>query len=403
MSNTLLTINMITKEALRVLHQKCNFINNVNRSYDDRYANEGAKIGDSLRIRLPVRYTATIGTSATLAVQDTVEENTTLTVTRRGQTSMRFTSQEMTLSLDDFSNRIIKPAISVLAAGIEADALTMQNDVYNSVNNIGAPMGFRQTALAAKRLDDSLVPDDDARVALLNTQDRVDFVDSTKGLFQSSSNISQQFKRGIIGTTSGFDFFQNTLMPAPTTGTMASVTTMITSSAGQVGSVINIQAPGAFTSTFAVGDIVTFANVFEVHPETKANTGRLQQFVVTAPFTANGTTATPLSISPAIVATGGRQNVSAAPAGSVAVTKVGGASQVYRPSLFFHPDAFAFATADLPLPKGTDMAYRTNLDGISMRIVRDYDINEDRMPCRVDVLYGFRAIRPELACRVLSN
>jgi hypothetical protein len=403
MSNTLLTINMITKEALRVLHQKCNFINNVNRSYDDRYANEGAKIGDSLRIRLPVRYTATIGTSASISVQNTVEENVNLTVQRRGQVAMRFTSQEMTLSLDDFSNRIIKPAVSVLAAGIEADALSMTNSVYNSVNNLGAALNFRQTALAAKRLDDSLAPDDDQRVALLNTQDRVDFVDSTKGLFQSSANIAQQYKRGVIGTTSGFDFYQNTLMPTSTTGTMASATTMTVSGADQVGSVVNIVAGGALTNTFAVGDIVTFAGCFEVHPETKASTGRLQQFVVTATATANGTTPIALSISPAIVTSTGRQNVSASPTNGGAVVKVGAASQVYRPSLFFHPDAFAFATADLEMPRGVDMASRQVMDGISMRIVRQYDISEDRMPCRIDVLYGYQAIRPELATRVLSN
>jgi hypothetical protein len=396
-SNSLLTINMITKEALRVLHQKCNFISNVNRSYDDRYANEGAKIGDSLRIRLPVRYTATVGTSPTLAVQDTVEENTTLTVQRRGQVGMRFTSQEMTLSLDDFSNRIIKPAVSVLAAAIENDALTMTNDVYNSVNNIGAALNFRQVALAKKRLDDSLAPDDDSRVALLNTQDNVDFIDSTKGLFQASNNIAQQYKRGVIGTTSGFDFFQNTLMPNTTTGTALAATTYTVNGANQVGSGV-IVATGS--TTFAVGDIVTFAGCFEVHPETKANTGRLQQFVVTAAYAGGAGT---LAISPAIVTSGGRQNVSASPTNGGAVSKVGGASAVYRPSLFFHPDAFAFATADLEMPRGVDMAARQVMDGISMRIVRQYDIAEDRMPCRIDVLYGFRTIRPELAARVLSN
>jgi hypothetical protein len=397
MSNTLLTINMITKEALRILHQKCNFVSNVNRSYDDRYANEGAKIGDTLRIRLPVRYTATIGTSATLAVQDTVEENTSLAVTRRGQVGMRFTSQEMTLSLDDFSKRIIQPAISVLAAGIENDALSMQNDVYNSVNNLGAALNFRQVALAKKRLDDSLAPDDDTRIALLNTQDNVDFIDSTKGLFQASANIAQQYKRGVIGTTSGFDFFQNTLMPNPTTGTALAATTYTVNGANQTGSGV-IVATGS--TTFAVGDIVTFAGCNEVHPETKANTGRLQQFVVTAAYAGGAGT---LQISPAIVTSGGRQNVSASPTNGGAVTKIGGANAVYRPSLFFHPDAFAFATADLEMPRGVDMAARQVMDGISMRIVRQYDISEDRMPCRIDVLYGYRTIRPELAARVLSN
>ncbi len=394
---------MITREALRILHQKLNFVGNINRQYDDSFAQEGAKIGSQLRIRLPVRYTATIGTSATISVQDTVEEETTLTVNRRGQVAMRFTAQELTLSLDDFSKRIIEPAMAVLAAGIEADALTMHRDVYYSVNNIGAPIAFRQALLAKKRLDDSLAPEDDRRVALLNTQDNVDLVDVLKGLFQSSSQIGAQYRTGMMGQTAGFSFYQNTLMPTSTTGTMPSATTMTVSGANQTGAVINIVAPGANTNTFAVGDIVTFAGCNEVHPETKADTGRLQQFVVTAAATANGTTPIALSISPAIVVTGGRQNVTASPTNGGAVVKVGGASAIYRPSLFFHPDAFTFATADLVLPKGVDMAARSVQDGISMRLVRQYDINEDRMPCRIDVLYGFRTIRPELAARVLSN
>lgn len=397
MSNTLLTINMITKEALRVLHQSCNFINNVNREYDDRYAVSGAKIGDSLRIRMPVRYLATTGTTATLSVQDTVEEQVNLTVSRRGQVGMRFTMQEMTLSLDDFSKRIIRPAMANLAAVIENDALTMVNDVYNVVPNVGAALNFRNVMLAKKRLDDSLAPDDDSRVAILNTQDAVDFVDSTKGLFQASNNIAEQYRRGTIGKTAGFDFYQNTLMPNTTTGTALSATTYTVNGANQTGTGV-IVATGS--TTFAVGDVVTFAGCFEVHPETKANTGRLQQFVVTAAYAGGAGT---LQISPAIVTSGGRQTVSASPTNGGAVVKVGGASQVYRPSLFFHPDAFAFATADLEMPNGVDMASRQNMDGLSMRIVRQYDINEDRMPCRVDVLYGFRTIRPELAARVLSN
>ena len=389
-------------EALRILHQKLNFVGNIDRQYDDRFAQEGAKIGSSLRIRYPVKYVTSTGASLGTPT-DSVEEETSLTVSTQRKVVMRFTSQELTMQIDDFSKRFIEPAISVLAAAIEADALTMHNDIYQSVNNIGAAANFRALMLARKRLDDSLTPDDDSRKVVLNTQDNVDLVDSLKGLFQSSDNIKAQYKRGMMGSTAGFDFYQNTLMPTSTTGTMPSVTTMITSSAGQVGSSINIQAPGALTTTLAVGDIVTFAGVNEVHPETKANTGRLQQFVVTAAFTANGVTATPLSISPAIVATGPRQNVSAAPAGSVAVVKVGGASAVYRPSLAFHPEAFTFATADLIMPKGVDMASRKTMDGISMRMVRQYDINEDRMPCRIDVLYGFKTLRPELACRILSN
>lgn len=402
MSNTLLTSSIITKEALRILHQKLNFVGNISRQYDDRFAVEGAKIGTALRIRYPVQYTTSTG--ASLGTPDnSVETETTLNVTTQRKVVMRFTAQELTMQIDDFSKRFIQPAMSVLAANIEADALSMHRDVYQSVNNLGSAINFRSVMLARKRLDDSLTPDDDERKILLNTQDNVDLVDGLKGLFQSSENIKQQYRRGMMGTTAGFDFYQNTLLPTQTTGTMAAATTMTVSGANQTGSTINIVAPGALTTTFAVGDIVTFAGCNEVHPETKADTGRLQQFVVTAAFTANGTTPVALSISPAIVVTGGRQNVTASPTNTGAVVKVGAASAVYRPSLAFHPEAFTFATADLIMPKGVDMAAREVLDGISMRLVRQYDINEDRMPCRIDVLYGFRTLRPELACRILSN
>jgi hypothetical protein len=178
---------------------------------------------------------------------------------------------------------------------------------------------------------------------------------------------------------------------------------MTVSGAGQTGSAVNIVAAGANTTTFAVGDVVTFAGCFRVHPETKQSTGDLQQFVVTAAFTANGTTPAALSISPAIVITGARQNVSASPSNTGAVAKIGGASAVYRPSVAFHRDAFTFATADLPLPKGTDMAARKVMDGISMRMIRDFDSVNARFITRLDVLYGYTAQRPELAARILSN
>ena len=402
MSNTLLNSSIITKEALRILHQKLNFVGNINRQYDDRFAQEGAKIGTALNIRLPVQYVTSTGASLGTPT-DTVETNTTLNVTTQRKVAMRFTATELTMQIDDFSKRIIEPAMAVLAAGIESDALSMHRDVYQSVNNLGTAFNFRQVLLARKRLADSLTPDDDMRKILLNTLDNVDMVDATKGLFHSSATINEQYKRGETGKTAGFTFYENTLMPTQTTGTMAATTTMITSSGSQTGASINIQAPGALTLTFAAGDIVTFAGVNEVHPETKADTGRLQQFVVTAAFTAAGTSPTALLISPSITATGARQNVSASPGNGVAVVKVGAASSVYKPSLAFHPDAFTFATADLIMPKGVDMASRQVYDGISMRLVRQYDINEDRMPCRIDVLYGFKTIRPELACRILSN
>lgn len=398
MANTLLTPQMITREALRILHQKLNFIGNINRQYDDSFAKSGAKIGDTLSIRLPNQYT--VRTGKTLSTQDTTENKVPLQVATQKGVDVNFSSAELTLSLDDFSTRILEPAMAVLAANLEADAFSMALDVYNAVNNIGSAVTFKNIMTGRKLLNDNLAPIDNNRTCILNTTDQVDLIDALKGLFQDSSNISKQYKEGTMGRTGGFDFYENTLIPTQTTGTALSATTYTVNGAVTTnGSATVTVATGA--TTFKKGDIVTFSGCNRVHPETKADTGALQQFVVTADY-AGG--AGNLAISPAIYTSTGQQNVLATgiPNGAT-VTKVGGASAVYKPSLVFHKDAFAFATADLIMPKGVDFSAREVYDGISMRIVRAYDINNDNLPCRIDVLYGYKTIRAQLAARILSN
>lgn len=396
MPNTILTPTAVTREALRILHQKLNFIGNINKQYDDSFAKTGAKIGDTLKIRLPNQYV--VRTGATLAAQDTVETSTSLQVATQKGVDLNFTAVDLTLSLDDFSSRILEPAMAVLAANIEADALSMSLDVYNNVNNIGSTLTMNKLMTGRKVLNDNLAPMDDNRTALLNTQDNVDLVDALKGLFQDSNAISKQYKEGMMGRTAGFDFYENTLVPTQTTGTALSATTYTVNGAGQTGSGVII-ATGA--TTFKRGDIITFAGCNRVHPETKVDTGALQPFVVTADYAGGAGT---IQISPAIVsAATGAQNVTASPTNGGAITKVGGASAIYRPSMVFHRDAFTFATADLILPKGVDFAAREVMDGISMRIVRQYAISSDTLPTRLDVLYGFKTIRPQLACRLLNN
>lgn len=395
MANTILTPTAVTREALRILHQKCNFIGNINRQYDSSFAKSGAKIGDSLKVRLPNQYT--VRTGATLSAQDTTESSVTLQVATQKGVDVNFTSAELSLSLDDFSKRILDPAMSVLAANIEADAFTMLKDVYNVVDNDGAALTMNKLLLGRKRLNDSLAPDS-GRVAILNTQDNVDLIDALKGLFHDSSAIKEQYREGMMGRTAGFDFYENTILPAHTTGTAVKSTGYLSNGATQSGSTITVDTG---TTSFLVGDVITFAGVFKVHPETKATTSELQTFVVTAN---SGTSATSLSISPAVVASGATQNVSNTIADNSAITKVGAAaSEVYNQSVVFHPDAFTFATADLVMPEGVDFKAREVLDGISMRIVRQYDITNDKFPCRIDVLYGYKTLRAQLAARLLSN
>lgn len=395
MPNSILTPTAVTREALRVLHQKLNFVGNIVRDYDDSFAKSGAKIGDSIKVRLPNQYT--VRTGATLSAQDTTENSVTLQVATQKGVDLNFSSAELTLSLDDFSQRIIEPAMSVLAANIEADALSMALDVYQAVNGVGSAITLNRVLQGRKLLQDALAPADNQRTCLLNTQDNVDLIDALKGLFQDSTAISKQYKEGIMGRTAGFDFYENTLLANQATGTAASATTYTVNGAGQTGSGV-VVATGA--TTFKKGDVVTFAGCNRVHPETKADTGVLQQFVITADHAGGAGT---LQVSPAIVTSGGAQNVAASPANGGAVTKVGGASAIYKPSLVFHKEAFAFATADLIMPGGVDFAAREVMDGISMRVVRAYDINNDKFPCRLDVLYGYKTLRAQLAARILSN
>lgn len=393
---SLLTPTAVTRKALQILHQKANFIGSVNRQYDDSFAKSGAKIGSQLKIRTPNQYT--VRTGANLATQTTVETSETLTVATQKGVDTTFSTADLALSMDDFAERILEPAMSVLAANIEADAFSMALDVYQAVNNVGAAVTLNKVLNGRKVLTDALAPQS-GRKLILNTQDNLDLVDGLKGLFQDSSTIAKQYRDGMVGVTAGFGaIYENTLLPSHTTGTAASSTGYLTNGATQTGASIVVDTG---TTTFKRGDIVTFAGVNRVHPESKADTGVLQQFVITADF-AGG--AGSLAISPAVVATGATQNVSNSVADNSAVVKVGGASAVYKPSLAFHENAFTFATADLEdVSQYGAWGAREVFDGISMRVARQYAISSDTIPCRIDVLYGFKTIRPQLACRILSN
>ena len=388
MPNTLLTPDMITREALRVLHQKLTFVGSINRAYDNSFAASGAKIGDTLRIRLPNQYT--VRTGATLSAQDVAEQNTTLVVNNQRGVDMSFTSVDLTLDIDDFSKRFITPAMAVLSASIEADALNMVKDVYQVANNIGSDITLKNVLTGRKRLNDSLTPEGD-RTALLNTNDNVNLVDALKGLFQDSNAIKEQYREGMMGRTAGFDFYETTHLTTQSRGAGASY---LSNGATQTGSAIILDTG---TGAINAGEVVTFAGVFEVHPETKVSSGRLQQFVVTSNYAGGAGT---INISPSVVATGARQNVSNSIADNSAMTIVGTASTAYSQSMVYHKDAFTFATADLVLPGGVDMASRQVHNGISLRVVRQYDINNDRLPCRIDVLYGYSTIRPQMGVRL---
>lgn len=398
-TNTIITPTAMTRRALAILHQKLNFIGNVNRTYDDSFSKSGAKIGDSLKIRLPNEFT--VRTGATLSAQDLTETSTTLQVATQKGVDVEFTTAELSLKMDDFAERILEPAMAVLAANIEADALSMYKDIYNVYDQDTVAFALLSMLGGRKTLNDNLAPMDNNRTALLTTDAAVKFMTDTKGLFQSSDNISKQYKDGVIGRTAGFDVYENTLLVPHTTGTSPKTTTYTVNGAITTNGTAAVTVATG-TATFVVGDVFTVAACFRVHPETKVSTGVLQQFVVTTAY-AGG--AGSVAFAPAIYTSGAKQNVTVGgmPTGNAIVKIAAGASETMTNNILFHRNAFAFATADLMMPEGVHFAAREVYDGISLRIVRQYAISSDTIPCRIDVLYGYKTIRPQLAARLHAD
>lgn len=403
-SNTLLTPTAITREALRVLHNSLHFVSSVDRQHDNKIEFGGQKAGGTINIRKPTQYS--VRTGATIDVQDSTETYTQLSVTTQNGVDMEFSSTDLTLSIDDFSDRFLKPAMSVLASKIDSQNVTaFMKAVYNSVGTAGTTPASAQVWLdAGAKLDNFTTPRDGMRCALLNPKAQARTVDGLKALFNNQSAVSGQYRNGQMGTnTLGIDkWFMSQNVPTLTRGTRVG-TILVDGAPTEGSSTIHIDGLTNATDTIVAGDVFTVASVYAVNPETKQSTGELQQFVVTAAATA-ASNEVDLTVSPALYssASGALQNISALPANDAAVTFIGTASTDYPENLVYHRDSYTFATANLVVPSGVDFAAREVMDGISMRIVRDYDINNDNFPCRIDVLSGGVTQRPEYACRVIG-
>jgi hypothetical protein len=398
MSNSILTIDMITRKALEILENNLVLTRNVNRQYDDSFAVEGAKIGSTLRIRLPDRALVTDG--AALQVQDDNEQFTTLTVASQKHIGVNFTSAELTMQLDDFAERVLKPRISQLASSIDADVANAYKAIGNTVGTPGTTPATSLVLLQAQQKLNENAAVMSPRYATVNPAANAGLVEGMKGLFNPTDTISKQFKNGMMGTgVLGFDEINmSQSIKQHTTGNWGTSITVTSTVSTQGQSTLGISFTGS-SRTWTVGDVFTVAGVYAVNPQTRESTGSLQQFVVTA--AASGSSTATLSISPAIyTADNALATVDSFPQASAVVTMVGSANTQYPQNLVYHKNAISFATADLLLPSGVDMAARAVHNGISLRVIRQYDINNDRLPCRIDVLYGFSTIRPQMACRL---
>lgn len=404
MANSLVTIDMITREALRIAHEKCQFIGTTDRQYDDSYGKTGAKIGSALRVRKPNQYTRTTG-SRVMDVQDQVEGSSTITVATQDHVDMRFNSAELALSIDEISKRYIEPAMSVLVSGIESDYLAFATKAtYNLAGTAGTPPTDLVAVGAARaKLNQSLAPKDGNRFIQCDSVTMGGMVNGLKGLFQDSNQIKEQYREGMIGRTAMADWYENDRMWTLTNGADVACTMAAAAAVTDGG---NTMTMASLSAAPATGAVFTVPGVYQCHPETKASLGVLQQFVVTA-----GTT-TIQTVSPSIYLTGARQNVCSAAGAQITTATfdgtgivpvfVGAGSGSYIQNLMYHKEAFQFVTADLPLMASSEKCVRRNQDGLSLRVWQDSDIRNDELLMRIDILYGMAALRPEWACRITS-
>ena len=415
-NNNLLTISMITNEALRVLQNQLVFTRAVSRQYDDKFAIEGAKIGTTVNLRKPPRYVGRTGPA--LQIESSVETYVPLTLNTQFGVDMAFTTQDLTLNISDFSDRFIKPAVAAIANKIDYDGLQQFANVYNMVGTPGqltdgATTQAEATAaiLAARaRLNQMAAPVDEERHFVVDPTVEVGIVSGLTNLFNPAGTISRIFQKGALGdSTLGFNFAMDQNVANYTAGTFTVGSDTLAIAAQSGGSVQN-NAQSTFTmsatvtsgKTLTAGTVFTIPGVYAVNPQNRQSTGSLANFVITSAVTGTGSSQN-ISVFPTPVFSGQFQNVTSStgtiPSANATVIS-GSNGSSYPNALAFHKDAFALGTADLILPQGVDMAGRSSADGMSIRLVRQYDINSDQLPCRLDVLYGWSTIYPELACRV---
>ena len=415
MANNLLTISMITNEALMVLENELTFSGQVDRNYDDQFAVTGAKIGATLNVRRPGRFVGTSGPA--LNVEDFNETSVPVTLSTQFHVDTQFTSQDLALSLDMFSDRILKPAVAAIANKVDFDGLTMaKNNTANIVGTAGTPpTGLITYLTAGAYLDSEGAPRDGRRSCVIEPFTSATIVDSLKGLFVPSDVIGKQYQKGMMGRDSaGVNWYMDQNVVAQTFGSYATATLACatTTATGFLTSGWASTSTIALTATTATaglkqGDVIQIDGVYAVNPQNRQAYGsnKLRNFVVTSNVTVATSGTTNVTVSPAVITAGQFQNVSIpTTSATAAVTPFNKTGTVSPQNIVMHKNAFCLATADLELPDGVHFAGRASDKelGLSLRVVRQYTINNDSIPTRVDVLYGWAPLYPELACRVAA-
>lgn len=411
MPNTLITPSLIAKEALMQLENNLVFANRVHREYKKEFT--GGQ-GSTVSIRRPVKFNTSNG--ATLVKQDVEEKSTNIVIDQRKHVGWEFLTQDLTLSIEEYSARYIQPAAITLANTIDRAIATLYRSVWNSVGTPGTtPASFAAIAAAAQRMDEMAV-DGSGRTMALNPAARYAVAGNQTTLNAVGDKSRSAYQMAEVGNVATFDTYSTQNVRTHTVG-VATGTPLVNGASQNVTyanatgsnwsqSLITDGWTNSTTGILKAGDVFTIAGVFAVNPvpdDTGAKQVQpyLQQFTVLADANSGATTGpATLTISPPIITSGPQQTCSAAPADNAAITVLGTGGTAYPQNLAFHKNAFALVTVPLEMPDGAAFKARESYNGLSLRVIKDYDITNDTEIIRLDVLYGVKAIYPDLAARL---
>jgi hypothetical protein len=389
-SNTLLTPNLISKETLLMLANNLVAAGKVNRQFENQFV----KIGTTLTVRKPNRFKVTSGPG--LSIQDIVDPSTSITISNQKHVDFQFSSQELTLTIEEFSERYLKPAAEELANQLDFDVIGNFNQVFNLLGTPGTtPATFADLGGVGRRLDEFAVPQE--RCLLLNPAAYWSLSNGLSSLFVQS--VAEPALKGFLAKIANFEIYEDQNIQSQTVGAFSG--TGVVNGAAQTGSTLVTNGwTASITGLLNLGDVITVAGVNTVNPKNRVTTGVLQNFVVTAAVNSDAGGNATIPIFPAITISGAYQTVTGSPAAGAAITVKGTASNTFPQNLAFARDCFGLVAVPLEMPDGVDFKAQQKYKNISLRILRVYDVNNDVFPCRSDILYGTTTFYPELGARL---
>lgn len=397
MANTIITHQMIAREAVKMLLEKDNLVPNINTGRSDEFKQSvnGYKKGEFVDIGVPP--VTPVYDGATFAgggsAPDQTEAKVRLSLDTQKHVPLTFTAKQKLLNITEFKDRFIRPAMSSLMSQVRADMLTKFKDLTPNVVGTWGTVPATRTVYGQGRAKlERFLADSEDRTILFSSDANLALADANASLFHNGSEINKEFRDGMVGRFGSFDFYEDQALPLHANGSGSGY---LVNGASQSGSSLVVDTG---TGAVSKGTVFTIANVFSVHPITGISTGELRQFVVTADYAGGGGS---ISIYPAISATSASVigTVNAVPADNAAITIFGTASQSKRQNLAFQKNAFTAAFAPLPVLASCE-GYTATMNGVSVRVMTFGNGQTDTESTRIDVLYGVAATRPDWAVRI---